>query len=309
MRLVSSCFLLLALPCLSLASEQQQYKRGVEQAGISRVKDFFNTNGYVLLQNFFTHENKLLLKTLRNTTKSVFTNTFQDMYDKGFTQFPEHSRVIFEADDKGANEKKRIYAMQPGRENGFQEIVMRNAGRYEISLQLNPDIFDNDSIDPLLEQLRAVIPSLFDKEMGNMTHVNLASSLIISTAGAGEQKFHADGEHLDMEEHLPVHCLNVFIPLVDVPDEKGPTELYPGSHYVTRQPSPMNIDTNELRKPYAPELKLGDALIFDYRILHRGKPNRSKKHRPMLVLAFSEPWFTDVKNWPQRSLKHTTTKR
>ena len=64
---------------------------------------------------------------------------------------------------------------------------------------------------------------------------------------------------------------------------------------------------------------MGDALIFDYRVLHRGRANMSdeedeeeeecvvgKDHggrdRPVLVLTFARRWFVDVCNFPKRSI-------
>ena len=45
----------------------------------------------------------------------------------------------------------------------------------------------------------------------------------------------------------------------------------------------------ELRSPCLPLLSAGDALIFDYRILHRGKENMSTTtNRPILVITLAK---------------------
>jgi len=36
------------------------------------------------------------------------------------------------------------------------------------------------------------------------------------------------------QAHQPCHVLNVFLPLVDLTLANGPTELRPGSHFVSR---------------------------------------------------------------------------
>ena len=46
--------------------------------------------------------------------------------------------------------------------------------------------------------------------------------------GAGDQAWHSDGAHVSLSKHLPCHVLNVFIPLVDLTLELGPTEFRPG---------------------------------------------------------------------------------
>jgi ectoine hydroxylase-related dioxygenase (phytanoyl-CoA dioxygenase family) len=58
-----------------------------------------------------------------------------------------------------------------------------------------------------------------------------------------------------------------------------------------------------LRPPVTPEWVVGDALVFDYRVLHRGKANVSSTvDRPILVLTFSKPWYKDICNFPKRSM-------
>ena len=58
----------------------------------------------------------------------------------------------------------------------------------------------------------------------------------------------------------------------------GPTELRPGTHVYTRDLARMMLlakAKKRLREAVVPELRRGDALLFDYRILHRGRANLS----------------------------------
>ncbi len=105
-------------------------------------------------------------------------------------------------------------------------------------------------------------------------------SLLISTPGSPTQSWHADGGHTSLTTHLPCHVFNVFIPLIDVPLSMGPTEFRPGSHVYTRDLIRMMLLAKikkRLRKTVVPELKCGEALLFDYRILHRGRANLSDR--------------------------------
>lgn len=55
--------------------------------------------------------------------------------------------------------------------------------------------------------------------------------------------------------------------------------------------------------PTLPLLKKGDMILFDYRVLHRGRQNLSlDQNRTMLVMTFSKPWFKDALNYPRRSI-------
>jgi hypothetical protein len=103
---------------------------------------------------------------------------------------------------------------------------------------------------------------------------------------------------------LPAHCLNVFIPLVDVPLEKGPTEFKPNTQEFTKDTFRQMVGARargELPPNQTPTLKVGDALLFDYRVLHRGRANVSAEPRPVMVLTYSNEWFDDIYNFPPPS--------
>ena len=163
-------------------------------------------------------------------------------------------------------------------------------------------------------------------------------SLLVATPGCPTQSWHADGGHTSLTTHEKCHVFNVFIPLVDVPLTLGPTEIRPGTHFHTRNLAPMMLAAKArktLRAPVTPQLRRGDALLFDYRILHRGRANVSDevgasasgldmttsndedrdvdrfdgdgvedcgRYRPVLVMTFARRWFVDVCNFPKRSI-------
>ena len=59
----------------------------------------------------------------------------------------------------------------------------------------------------------------------------------------------------------------------------------------------------EWQPPMKPCLQMGDALLFDHRILHRGPSNDHKTDmRPMLCICYCQQRFTDLVNYPKRSL-------
>jgi Phytanoyl-CoA dioxygenase (PhyH) len=255
------------------------------------MKEVFEKDGYLLLRKFFDRD---LLSQWEAFASSHFHKLFQHLHDNGVTPFPEHARM-------SSSTGKIVYAIEEGTHNGYKEIVMRNPGRYELSLVNNTfGDLEMPSIDSMVEQLSPFIPKFLHQD--DMTEVNMVYSLIVSTPGTTSQHWHTDSEHLTLEEHLPCHCLNVFIPLVDVTPRLGPTEVIPASHYLTRQPTPYEIPVDPKNPARAPSLKLGDAMVFDYRLLHHGKPNMSDQNRPVLVLTFSQSTFHDTKNWPERSI-------
>jgi len=309
------------------------------QQKLSKIQNHFEQEGYVILRKLLANTkeamtdkdgilvsndpDKILLEQWHDYYNEFFSTVFEKLYDNGYTDFPQHNRWTSTSTVE--------YAMEEGRERGFQEIVMRSPGRYEISLMHNnTTLMNRPSIRPLLQKLVPIMTHLV-RDVKDARDLNLIYSLIVSTptdeAHSQAQLWHADGEHVDLSVHQRAHCINIFLPLVNVTYDMGPTEFFPQSHYATRQASsPMRFSKQDLpHEPLAPLLQVGDALVFDYRLLHRGLPNISNlpssnattstaptsvpRNRPMLVLTFSSPWFHDVKNWPNRSIDEVRNKQ
>jgi len=201
------------------------------------------------------------------------------------------------------------------------------------------------------------------------------AGLIFSYPGSCDQPWHQDGMPLFpelpgdqsamLQASFPPYALNVFLPLEDDDGsvERGPTEFLPGSHKwtsglderlrlateptsdggdkkidsdsETNGDSDKNDDCSDEDAIVAPVLKQGDALIYDYRVCHRGTANlfgklealkncsttdtngstaskKSKKKkkprnddndddiagtRRILYLMYARPWFTDHVNF------------
>ena len=105
--------------------------------------------------------------------------------------------------------------------------------------------------------------------------------------------WHADGRRLfpgPTEDGTPPHALNVFVPLVDLSAENGAPEFVVGSHVGGERASGGDVA--------AFDAEAGDALVFDFRLVHRARPNASARPRPMLYVTLAAPWFRDVSNWP-----------
>ena len=91
------------------------------------------------------------------------------------------------------------------------------------------------------------------------------------------QAWHVDGPHLSADKYLPCHCLNIFIPLVDMTTELGPTELRPASQFLTRDLNKLYLTAffkKRLLSPEAPLLSKGSILMV-------------RSHRSILWLIIS----------------------
>ena len=83
----------------------------------------------------------------------------------------------------------------------------------------------------------------------------------------------------------------------------GPTEFYPGTH---RRDCPSQdyraCETGDCEGVAFTSAEAGDAVMFDYRVLHRGGANSTTRQRPLLYFTYARPWFTDATNYSAVSL-------
>ena len=108
-----------------------------------------------------------------------------------------------------------------------------------------------------------------------MTEVQVVDSL----PGSDIQIWHADNAK---------RGITFIIPLVDLTNQNGPTELITGSHSLWDNTFGwMCGNSGVLGLSVAkPLLRSGDCLVMDARLLHRGGANLSDTSRPILVIRF-----------------------
>jgi hypothetical protein len=265
-----------------------------------KIKRTFDEDGFVLVRSAVPRS---AVAPWSEFVHRHFRRTFVQLHARGHVAAPTHR--LGEGGD---------YTMAKGVKNGFREIVMRSPGRFEVSLFsiLDQHPRDHSSTEEdgppptseILSWMAKLIPSLLEEKCWDDCKV-CGVSYVTSTPGAQGQSWHADGGHVDLNRHQPCHCLNVFLPLEDVSPDMGPTEFRPGTHYHTRNLAPLLLAAKArktLRAPTSPLPRAGDALVFDYRVLHRGRANASNRNRTFLVFTIAKPWFADVLNFPRRSL-------
>jgi hypothetical protein len=174
----------------------------------------------------------------------------------------------------------------------FSEIAHRSKLRYDMQLRDGAPVADPPPWQSVLERVLGedVVP--------------LFAGAVLSAPGSADQPLHMDGGHLFQSTHgyeqtqNPPHCVNVFVPLVDITQENGPTEFWPGSHVLSRARDAYNGQTPSVKLAG----QIGDIIIFDYRVVHRGLANRGTENRPLLYLTYARPWFRDAQNFPDEPL-------
>jgi ectoine hydroxylase-related dioxygenase (phytanoyl-CoA dioxygenase family) len=111
--------------------------------------------------------------------------------------------------------------------------------------------------------------------------------------GSEYQNVHRDTpalfpEFTDME--VPPYQLAVNFPLCPVTLDNGPLETTRGTHRMTRAQAEAAMARGEAAlEPIT--MELGDVMVRDVRVMHRGTPNHTDVPRPMIVIGYSRHWY------------------
>lgn len=140
--------------------------------------------------------------------------------------------------------------------------------------------------------------SIIDKVLGGDCRCTYFAS---DTAGPGSdyQNVHSDLPPLfpELGVALPVYSLVLNIPLVDVTEENGPLEVWPGGTHL----DPDNTNHTDIwgemltaaKGMYSEKVLMpaGSMVIRDIRMWHRGTPNVSDSNRTNLAFIYNREWY------------------
>ena len=238
-------------------SKNELVKSSISKKKLEQITSTFYKYGVVSINNFIDPK---LLKKLKSSAEKNYKYLFSELEHRGYT------------------EKDEINS---------REICYRGPGRFDILYGTNKKPFtDKFLVD------NPIITSILKVLLGDETKL-LFRGLVIALPGAKIQQTHTDGPNLFGEFKLPLppHCINIFIPLIDLDVNVGPTEFFLGSH-----------NSRKYENSYTTIVPAGSIVIFDYRVFHRGLPNNSSIMRPIFYLTYSRPWFDDKINFPETSI-------
>ena len=201
------------------------------------------------------------------------------------------------------------------------------------------EIVNNQSLSPIVNSLLGG-STVADDDALQHGPTLLYAGLIFSLAGSDDQPWHQDGMPLFPEINdmmLPPYAINIFLPLTndDASIEAGPTEFIPSSHVMEEAAVLEKIDrvyqwkcsladraagsgdahANDVASEengeeeqeehpgiVSPRLNQGDALLYDYRVCHRGTSNLTQGTRRILYLMYARPWFKEHLNFGTKRL-------
>jgi Phytanoyl-CoA dioxygenase (PhyH) len=123
-----------------------------------------------------------------------------------------------------------------------------------------------------------------------------------SLPGGQKQPVHVDVGQLwpNLETATPAFGVVVNVPLVDMDERNGSTEVWPGTHRDTtvsiqrgdiKVPEEVTARRREIAPPLQPSVRSGSVLIRDIRLWHRGMPNQTETPRPMIAMIHWIHWW------------------
>ena len=331
-----------------------------ENERAKETADAIRDHGFCVLRNVMDNDDN------SNSDDSRETNNHHPIRDVVLPEAKDLQRKLNKAlKARGIHHSTETFRFRESasRCKGRTDVVFDVFERDPTMVNVKQKVFRNSKIFPVIRNLLGGTGS------GEVKLVY--AGLIFSYPGSCDQPWHQDGEPLFpelprgqsmvLQAKLPPYALNVFLPLEDGDGsiEKGPTEFLPGSHKWTDADERLKSiiekiddreDDDERRNAsdafstsddetirddkaiIAPVLKQGDALIYDYRVCHRGTANlfgrleaatddskgmnarkktETKKKardseinvggsRRILYLMYARPWFTDHVNFDYR---------
>jgi hypothetical protein len=176
--------------------------------------------------------------------------------------------------------------------HGFDVIRLRGKGRYEMV----PPAGELEKYMGFLQDTKAPWMPAIHQLLGPSVRL-IQRGFFVLEPGGEMQDYHQDAPDAEAR-----YAVNVFVSLIDMSRELGPTEFVKGSH------APGKEDFNKHRTD-APILQAGQPLIFNYRLGHRGLPNKhTSVTRFMYYCTYSickngKPLFEDKNNFDRKRYK------
>eukprot|EP00892_Ulva_mutabilis_P011970 jgi/Ulvmu1/9145/UM005_0243.1 len=175
----------------------------------------------------------------------------------------------------------------------FREVAARGRHRFDARLDVGP-LWQA----PPAQQLRAVlrqapwmpvVRALLGEEAVTIT------SVVYARPGADAQEWHSDGPPAAQDGQPYAVC--VFVPLLQLTADTGCTQFWPGTHV---QPHLVGFGPAAAVLETAVDglVAAGDAVLYDYRTLHRGLPNVSEAvRRDVLQVVYHVKGYDEQRNY------------
>ena len=234
----------------------------LKEDGVTVVKNAYNFDQIEELKNFSIELSELLEEYI-NKPEEIIVDKY--IYETHY----DIERIY----------KKKVYKLP-----NIQAIEIVK-GRYDISFE--------KCEKKLHTKVEEIINHFIKKNKRNCTW-----GLLTSSKDSKDGHWHRDTINLNGDSNeegkyndkpmleLEPFYFTVLIPLVPLNKENGTPEFIKGSHKLTYDET---FEKEHLRL----DTELGDLIIFDGRIFHRGCANHSKEDRPVLYNMIHRKWYVE----------------
>jgi ectoine hydroxylase-related dioxygenase (phytanoyl-CoA dioxygenase family) len=121
------------------------------------------------------------------------------------------------------------------------------------------------------------------------------------------KEWHADGPHTAASMHPATqgsapsrpapYAICVFVPLIDLTHETGFTQFWPGTHHAEHLLG-FGGAAQVLQCTADAACTAGSAVLYDYRVLHRGMPNVSAgTRRDVVQVVYHRKDYQETRNY------------
>jgi len=195
----------------------------------------------------------------------------------------------------------------------FKEIASRNHERFDLRLT-------SSTARSFIEEVvlgNSLVQGFLRNNLGEMEEIDFDLSVVYSRPGANAQGWHADGAHQRNANDAgwaddgwktrlaDAYAICLFVPLIDLNDDVGFTQFWPGSHR-SRDLIGFARVAEVTQATFDAKCCAGDGVWYDYRLWHQGMPNRSNVLRPVVQIIFKKKWYVERANYGTESIAQDT---
>jgi len=224
---------------------------------------------------------KLSEATLESAVQQILVNGFV-VFEK---VFPDD--LIDAMNDAFNEEFQRLFKENPEKTEVNTHEFRKNRIRMDLPFKApfnDPRIIDSDFVLPIIHRILG--------EDCRSYYLSVDAPM----KGSTYQAVHGDyfPFYPESEVILPPVSIVYNIPLVDVTEENGPMEAWPGTHhtpeYVYKELGALDKLAEQF-KPMRMIMPKGSIILRDVRMWHRGTPSYSDQIRPNLAIIYSRSWY------------------
>ena len=228
-------------------------------------------NGITILKSIYTNRE---ISGLKDYALSVETEVNTDLNSDTINSNKYKYYSLF---DKEYVHEKKEYNLSK------YNVIDLAKGRLDIEI-INQEIY-------LHRKIKNIIHHFFTKHY--VSHMGILTSNSNSDSGmwhrdvvniCGESDKDGNYDDSKMVHDFEPFYFNILIPLVPLTKENGSTEFILGSHKAT-----YNELTGTKGVQYSTDI--GDVIIFDGRIFHRGRENKTNMSRTIIYSVYHRSWY------------------